>query len=610
MSEKHIKRITKKKLESFIISPPDEKDVDSCLANIYQDDEGQIPNMKSITVKKGGGFLKFLTFVFTLAIVCAGLAWAGFFYLPNRTGNSGNTIFFDIQGAREVTLGATTTYRLAYENKHDVSIKNATLSVYYPEGFVFITSSIPSLNAGHNEWQLGSIAAGKGGEISITGKYFGSQNEQKTWRTFFNYTPSNFNSELQVISTLSAVISKNPFSLEVTGPESIVVGADAEYTFTIRKNDSGKQPVQLAIVAPANFLITSSSPSIGKNNRVTIDWSSASSPDSATVTVRGKFKDSAASENKIKGTLYLTFAGSSQVFSVGTAEVTTQMAKSNLDLVTTINGSNNDFEAKPGDMLAIAVRLKNTSGSEMKNIVVELSFDAPALKKVSSLNWSAIEDKYDGAIVGEQLNDTLRRGEISWNSKKIPALAKLKQNDEITINIKLPLKRTDAFDFSSLKEALVKVNTSVDYTDTSGASKNIAASPIAITLVSDLAYEGRDTVTTNGQGKEEHSVTWILTNSFHPLKNIILTAEVYGDATYLTGNDSAGEIVFNPRDKKITWKIDEMPLNVDIANGTFTLVLNTKNPTQNTLLSKVAIEAEDALTGKKLTLTGKEIILK
>jgi hypothetical protein len=53
-----------------------------------------------------------------------------------------------------------------------------------------------------------------------------------------------------------------------------------------------------------------------------------------------------------------------------------------------------------------------------------------------------------------------------------------------------------------------------------------------------------------------------------------------------------------------------MPESIDVANGTFTLVVNAKNPTQNTLLSKVKIEATDTVAGKKILLSGNEIKLK
>lgn len=603
--EKHSKRLTKKTLESFVVSPPDENDIDACLTNIYQDMDGNIPDMKQISIKKSNPFLRVLGFLFGLSVVCALLAWAGFLYLP-KAGNIENNILFEIQGPKEVAMGATTTYTLVYGNKYDAPVKNASLSIYYPEGFVFVTSSKPASNNGNTEWKIGTLSADEEGRLTIVGKYYGSTNDQKTWRSFFNYRPNNFNSELQVITTLTAKINGNPYTLELTGSDTVAVGNDAFYTFTITKTTDSNQPVQLTVVPPENFLITSSTPAL-KNNKITINWSNTSTPHTAKVTLKGKYKS--ASGAPLKGVLYLP-TSNNQLFMLTSAELATVLQKSNLEFGVAINGSTNDFDAKPGDDLTITVHLKNTSGEEIKNAAIELSFDAPSLKRLSALNWGGVSDKADGTIVGEQITDSLRRGTITWNSKKIPALAKIKADGEITINLKLPLKDAQDFDYSSLKETLIKVNSSVDYLDSKAITKSTAGSPIAITLVSDLAFSGRDTVSVNGQNKEEHAVVWTLTNTFHPLKNITATAEVYGDTTFLTGDSSLGKAEYDPRTKKITWIIVELDQDDTEITNNFTLVINTKNPTQNTLLSKVTIEAEDALTGKKITIVGKEITLK
>lgn len=610
MSEKYSKRITKKKIDTFVVSPPNKEDIDSCLNTIYKDEEGHIPNMKEIAIKKNSPFMRIFTFLFGLGIVCTLLAWVGFLYVPRQGGLGENNIMFDIQGAREVALGEATTYTLVFANKHDVAIRDATLSVYYPEGFMFVTSSLPAFNAGNNEWNIGDMEAHSEDRITITGKYYGLLNDEKSWRTFFNYTPDNFNSELQKITTLTAKITENPYTIEISGPETAVVGADTIFTFAVAQKSDGNEPVQLAITPPANFIISSSSPALGKNNRATINWNDALTPNRALVSIKGQFKDSTESSNTFTAIAYLPFEKSNQLFSIATAEFTSALQKSNVAFSATVNKTSGDLDAKPGENLTFEVKLKNNSGADMNNASIQLTLDAPSLNRQSSLAWPSVKDTYDGDIVGVQISDTVRRGEITWNNKKIPALTKVKPDDEIVITVQLPVKDSDTFNFNTLKETIIKVSASLDYTDASGSNKNVAASPTTITLVSDLAFSNKSTVTTNSQGKEEHVVTWTLTNSFHALKNIVATAEMYGDATYLSGTTSEGKTDYDPRDKKITWAIADLKEGRKTMTSGFTLVLNTKNPTQNTLLSKVTIVAEDAVTGKKIQLTGKEITLK
>ncbi|MEK7160679.1 MAG: hypothetical protein AAB724_01480 [Patescibacteria group bacterium] len=52
-----------------------------------------------------------------------------------------------------------------------------------------------------------------------------------------------------------------------------------------------------------------------------------------------------------------------------------------------------------------------------------------------------------------------------------------------------------------------------------------------------------------------------------------------------------------------------MPLSLDVLNSIFSITLNKKNPTQNILISRVRVQAEDAITGEKFDFLADEISL-
>ncbi len=583
-----------------------EKNIDHTIAAIYQDDNGEIPNMQRMTIQRSGSFARFFTFIFLIGIVGAVLAWTGFFFLPNSD-TSRDQVSLVFEGPSTVELGATTTFKLVYGNDGTVDVTKLTLNVYYPEGFYFITSSKPTSNAGRNEWKLADLSIGKNAELLITGKFYGTPDEQKSWRAFLNYTPTNFNSELQKISAKNVIIGDSPLSLTMSGPDKASIGVDAAYSFAIEADTDWKGPLLLVPLVPTNFQISSSSPALDKNGRWNVVFTT--STPRPLFSLRGRFKDSTVTST-IKANLYVSIPTSNQLFAVAHTEITPEIAKNSIPFATAINGTTQDFDSHPGEKLAITVNLKNTSPDVMKNATISLIFDAPSVKRASALSWGQISDKNDGVIVGEQVSDTLRRGTITWTSKQIPALAQIQPNSTITFDLALPIKDTRDFDFSTSKENTIKVVTNATYLDKTNTTISTAASPITITLISDLAFENRDSVTTNSQSKEEHAVSWVLTNSYHDLKDITVTADIYGDTTFLAGSTSGGSMVFSAKDKRITWTIPSMPESIDVANGTFTLVVNAKNPTQNTLLSKVKIEATDTVAGKKILLSGNEIKLK
>lgn len=359
---------------------------------------------------------------------------------------------------------------------------------------------------------------------------------------------------------------------------------------------------------PTNFQLSSSSPRLDKNNRWNVNF--ASSTD-ALFSLKGKLKNSDTATSGIRAALFVATPGG-QLNTLAETEIKPALQQNDVSssFTTTINGAGEDQTLSPGDTMAIAINFKNTSPTEIKNGNLILSFEAPSVKKQSALAWGQIEDTHDGDVIGDQLSDTIRRGVITWSSKKIPALATIKPGDTVTLNLKLSIKNTNDFNFGASKEAAIKVNTTLVSKDSTGASKTLTGNPITITLGSDLALKSKDTVTTNSSGKDEHAIAWTLINHFHNLKNITLAATAYGDVTYLPGSVGTGAVSFSSTDKKITWTIPSITDNGDALTGTFTLVINTKNPTQNTLLSKVSLQADDTDSGQTITLSGNAVNLK
>lgn len=583
------------------------------LESIYAED-GNLPDMRRIQVKKSHPFMKGLFTIIIIGGALAAAAWSGFFVLPGGQNSYTEAgVDLKVDGPEKNTLGAEYTYNISYENKEDVKLNNAILSIKYPESFAFLSSSLASNNAGHTEWNLGTIAPHQKGNITLTGKTYGAINQKGSWRIFLNYEPEDFNSELQKVITFNTEVNESPFSLSLSGPEKATVGQDAKFTITL--NNSGTWwPERLEIVPawPTYFYPTSSTPAMEKNKKWTILGSSIPTSTSSTsfsYTVLGKFSENQEAEN-IPSKVSLMLPYNNVPYQIAEANVKTELSKNNVSLNLAINGSTKDITGQPGDFLNVSVGLKNTSQEDLNKALVRIAFTAPSVKKQSVLDWADITDKYDGDVKGEQMGDTIRKGIITWSSAKIPDLAKIKSGKEINIDLRLPIKDGKEIDLTALKEFKIGVLAEIIYTNQAGVQQSLGSNPITVALDSDLKFETRDEVSALGSDKETHAITWILTNNFHPVKNLVLTANVYGDiAVEDPKNIPAGEFKYDSTEKKITWNITSMPESVDVLALPFTITMNKKNPTQNILVSKVHIQAEDTVSGEKLDFMGDEIML-
>lgn len=586
------------------------------LTQIYQDNEGHLPDMRKIKIKKNHPVFKTFFILLLLGGLLSAAAWAGFFLMPNNKKFSEDQINLTISGPKNVTAGTTTTYKISYENNQSLALKKATLNVQYPAGFVFLASDHGSKNSGHTEWSLDEIGARRKGWITITGLTYGSLNQQQSWRVFLTYQPENFGSELQKAAILDVAIEKSPFSLAVSGPGKTITGNAAEYAFAVKKEyDSNINKLELKPAWPKNFFITSSSPALNKDYKWTIEPNKTSSSSKMalwTFKIIGKFSSSTLNSGDISGAL-LTKANNS-VFALAEAKITTELTQNDLDFNLAINGSLANFSSQLGDSLNITLSLKNQSANDLKNVSLKLTLDAPSTKKQSLLDWPKIQDKYDGDVRGIQLSNNLRRGEIVWNKNKIPELAKINKDREVSVDVQLPIRQLadgSSYNFSDLNTtSQITALAEVSFKDADGVSHTYSSNQIIIMINSDLKFETRDSVTPDGNG-QKHQVTWVLTNNFHPLKNLILSADIYGDVKVEPAFPApAGEVKFDPANKKITWTIPEMPEGVDVLALPILITLNSVNPTQELLVSKTHVQADDVVTEEKLDFMGDETSLR
>ncbi len=599
------KKITRHRLRSNGFSAATVRDnrtqINDCLATIYQDPGGRVPDMKKIAIKKTSPFGKILLFLCIVAGIMAALVWATFF-LP-KSGQDTSQLDLALNGPSTITLGAPGTFSITYSNNYPVALKNVSLNVYYPTGFSFETSSIAATNSGHTEWDLGDLAPGASGSVVISGETFGNNGEQKTWHAFLNYTPSNFNSELQKSVSLTTKVGESPLTLTVSGPDQIAVGSPANFTITVNNNGSWTSPVALLPVLPPNFALASSSPELDSNNQWSIPYSSDSSATSTTFTFSGQFTGIADQATPIQAMLLMPGVDG-QTTEIANASVTPALTKSNVAFDLAINGSLADFSSSPGSSLAITLHIKNTGTSSISNVVPELILQAPSLNRQSILDWSNIQDKNNGNIIGQQLSDTLRQGTITWDKTLIPALVSLQPGDEVEIDVELPIKDNTAIDLSSISASTISATANLNYQDSKGTNQTLNANPITITINSDLQFSQHDA--SNGT---EHSVGWTLENNFHDLKNISITATAFGDVDFSNQNSSVGTITYDTTKNQIIWNIPELPAGASTNKAGFQLTLKKNNPSQSTLLSAPLVTAEDTATGKTITETSTAISL-
>jgi len=213
-------------------------------------------------------------------------------------------------------------------------------------------------------------------------------------------------------------------------------------------------------------------------------------------------------------------------------------------------------------------------------------------------------------VIGEQINEQVRRGTITWTRREVKDLRQIDPGEVINLDIRVPIKNASQEDLLVYQGTLIQAVADITYG--SGDIQTMVSTPIALTLNSDTILDVSDNVSSNSDGKKVHTVTWLLSNTLHELKDIEMSADLFGDITVRESDIAvpAGKITYDGgAQKHLVWRIDTMPVSVDVLGLQFPIIINKENPTQTNLTSKVTFKATDTITGQQIYHVGDEILL-
>jgi len=587
-------------------------EMDRALLGIYENEDGSMPDMSKFQKKKKKSklFKAFIILILSLLFLGA-VAWVGFFVLGTSGNFSEGDILLTMVGDENVETGQTVSYRIRYRNLQNSALHNVVLEVRYPEGFVFEKSSVEPANETKDKWVIGDVVGQAGDFIDISGKLYGDVGKKQSFRVFFNYKPENFSSDFQQVANLSTEIISSPLEISFDGVEAVVAGAEANFKVLI-KNTGVESFKNLAVVLTpyVGFSKIESTPKSDEFENFV--WSVPVLDGEQSIDVKGIFNVGDYENNSIVASLIgwkdSEKAGDGYIFATSSYNPT--LLEKSISAQLAINGSLNDATAVPGDILNGTVTVSNAGDTAISNVRVRMIFDAPSVNSKSILDWITLDDPNNGDVFGEQRSTDIRRGYITWDSGDISELSSIASEKSVLVDYNLPIKTNSEITLADFAKYEITATVEVQY-DTAEGREFMSSKPIIIKLNSDANLEISEKITQDSEGRDVHTITWLLTNSFHNLKDLKFEADLYGDFVWdpSTLSVPAGDLNYDPSTKKVTWTIPEMPTSVDVLALQFNIILNKKNPSQANLTSKVKGTIFDEMLGEQFFIIGNEILL-
>lgn len=583
----------------------DDEQIERELHEIYDNGDGSLPDMQHFEKRPRKGFFgALLTLVLSLAVLGA-ITWFGYVLFSPASRFSEEDVILSISGEQEITSGQEVRYRIRYRNDQNIPLAKVKLQVRYPEGFVFSEADPAPTDDAQSEWELGSLEEHASGFIDIFGVINGDLEQEQSFRVFLNYIPANFSSEFQKVATVSTQVTASPVTVAVTGPEQVLVGAETEYVVTIE--NAGTEPIEniaLVLDPDQEFRLSSSEPENDEENQY--QWTIVQLEQEETVTLRGAFDG----DGEEPGVLALSIVQvqddpQARDYTLLSHEQEVTILQTDVLAGLVINGALTDFAAQPGEMMHVSVAIQNAGTEPIEDISASMIFDAPSVNNLSMFDWAEIDDPADGSIVGEQRSTQVRRGTITWDSFDVAELASIGPGEQVVIDFSMPLKDAEDIDLTGFTTHDIEAVVELAYVQ-SGEDQTLSSNIINMVVNSDTTIGVQDEV-----DGDTHTVTWIVNNTFHELADISVETDIFGDVSW---DESAlvvpaGEASYDADAQQLSWTVESMPTSVDVLALQFAVTLETENPSQTNLTSKVRFTATDVVTGETITLVGDEVLL-
>lgn len=590
---------------------PTQKRIEKQLEELYKNEKGELPDFNNFEKRKHSSLVRaFFTLLLTASTLLAVL-WAGLFFFPRNNSFQKENVTISFSGDNAVTLGQEVHYRLRYRNEENVPLSQAVMRIRYPAGFVFESASRESTVDTRDEWSLGTLPPGESGYIDITGRFFANLGTEESFRLFLDYLPANFSSSFQTVATFAVKIDESPYELTVDGPKDVTLGTEVPLTIRIKTKETINLKAVALQIEPGNtFTKNKSKPETDEFNQFL--WTLKGEEKESTVEIFGSFTP----ENGVEEvSLPVRIVGWQDESRQGEGVVLqetifhAQVVKTDISLQRVVNGATERLLIQPGESLNSSIVLRNNGEESLKNVRIRAVFVAPAAKDKSILAWDKLSDENNGKVVGEKINDDLRRGSIVWDATSIRALREIGPGKDVTIDFQLPLKDGEGIDLSGFATSTLDFTVDVQY-ESHDKTDTLSSSALTMTINSDLRLDIRQSQEKQGDN-DAYEITWVLTNSFHDLENVSVVADIYGDVHFDESRlvVPAGKANFDEKEKRLTWQIDKMPTSVDVLPLQFLIVQNKDNPSQTELVSKVQLRAKDTVTGQDIVIVGGEIKL-
>ena len=569
-----------KKFNNILQEEIKDEYIENGLSEIYQDENGDIVNVKKLDIKKRNFLFDFLKFLFAIFII--GFLVYGFYLYFNPLEPENINLEANLKIPDRITNNEEFFIEIEYKNLSNIKIKQAILELSYPENFIFLDSNPPLQDPSKKgRWNLGEILANSIGSVNIQGKIINKKDNSNLFLANLRYIPENFSSEFKEEMSHSVLLTDIGLDLDFNYSENSLVSENNQIIISINTDEKNNIPEFKLNIEPIEDMeiialekIEDQDLNIEKINSYSYKITGLT-PKIQDLIINYKFKKKKEEKQIFKIDFLLNEIDKS--YSFFEKEIELKTFKSNLNLSLFVNEVNSNEAVNFGDKLNYKIEYINKGEVDIKDVVIM------AVLESDFLNWTTLND----AKSGQEKGNT-----IIWNQNHIKDLKSIKPNKSGTIEFSIEVmpfyedktKIEDNLEIKSFVQFLI--GNKDDQEKIEDNKSNIIINKINsnLELKEEIRYFNEDNNPV-GLGplppkinkETEFRVYWTIKNSIHELNNLKVETKLPKYIKWKEDfNVSVGSILYDEKNHKIVWQIGRLPKTVYRADSEFNISLTPK----------------------------------
>ncbi len=547
------------------------------------------------------GPARFFIVAFLFFLLTAG--GAAFYLLYGGRSVSSNNVNVAAQGPTTIASGDTVPLLITVENRNPVAIKNATLTIEFPEGTK--SADDPSQPYPSYVENLGDIESGGKAQRTVRAAVFGSENQHVTLPIKLEYNTDGSSATFVKNKQFDFTITSSPISIEVQSLNQISAGQPVTVNVTVKSNATTVLD-NVGVVAeyPFGFALASADPQPTGTGNALFNLGTFTPGQEKRITVKGTLSGENNDDRIFKfsaGTL-----SSAQAVSLSTTytskDVDIKLTKPFLATTLSINQDTSESPViEAGVPVTATITWTNTLPNPVTNAKVVVSLTGEALDK-SSVSSAGFYRSSDSTITFDTGSNpglaSLQPGDTGQGTFTFRALAPSQvaslRNPAIAVRVSVSGQR--------LSESSVPETISSTLSRTVKVGTNLSFAARAVHTSGPFPNTGP--VPPEADKETTYTIIYTLSNSGSTVAGTKVEAALpsYVRFTGLT-NPSDGSITYNDSTNTVTWTVGDMGSG-STKSAAFQVGLTpslSQVGTSPLLISAQQVTAVDRFTGRQIT---------